>query len=676
MRWLEGFERGNHNHNITTLTMAPIYFGFRPRAGKATKQAVKTTSGEYEPTEPSRFKIFSNAIFNPVYSIIVNLLGVAVAIFAHNPGYYVQTTIEGLVTPSAGDNFLPFDSPGLAVIVSKGKALSQEVIKKLEDDNFTSMQMSGKTLWLKERATRDDYLFVKDIPDTDATGITPARYLSTESYRQFLILRSYTTRIAEFFHYLSGEQGTFALDKQKERSTHKGNAWHHATDTDQEDEPTASEPFEFENPKAFEPSVYEKVLESVFKTRGASNGLSVVNSAVLVSPFIARPAGILNVTDLGAGIKAHGLLFKFNHKLASPDINFIGDIIGRYFLKGLGDSVNDQFEMLAELKSGLSSLQLTKVGEEMTHFYKCIEIAIMSNAGCVPIFSGSRYEGSLVSGGFGATLTHNGESFPFQPAQSLKADFLNFSEHVSNLQAIMRLLQVSGDEDGEIVEITSMVELRKYCLDASLNQSQKDEILRRAAHLDFGIDHWVINPANLKSAFQLISDQSTYLSHETPIGRLSLFSEDPVMVALSCFGEKSAPSWDVPNGTPCSLKKGAPPIPPISPKKGTPSGGVSDAEWVMVIRTTDIVSAVEEFRSMADTLIYRSTASALAKKVGHRVFSRDRMNEFWIPMREALRAVNPDAVYEEERMDGSKRGREIEESKVTREGVKKRRMDV
>jgi hypothetical protein len=76
-------------------------------------------------------------------------------------------------------------------------------------------------------------------------------------------------------------------------------------------------------------------------------------------------------------------------------------------------------------------------------------------------------------------------------------------------------------------------------------------------------------------------------------------------------------------------------------------GEISDAAWVMVIRTTDLFSAVDEFRKMASTLSYRSSASKLAKTVGHRVFSRERMNEFWLPMREALRTVNPLVEFED-----------------------------
>lgn len=179
-------------------------------------------------------------------------------------------------------------------------------------------------------------------------------------------------------------------------------------------------------------------------------------------------------------------------------------------------------------------------------------------------------------------------------------------------------------------------------------QDVRDNIIRAAADLEFESDEWVVNPANLRAAFSLISDLSSLKADTHPIGRLALFSKDPVLVALSCFGEKSVPTWAIPNGTKCSLAKMLPPTPPSAPRGRSQKGDISDAAWIMVVRSTDLFSAVDEFKKMATTLQYTSTSSVIAKKVGHRVFSRDRMGEFWKELREALRHVNPNAKFEVE----------------------------
>jgi hypothetical protein len=202
-----------------------------------------------------------------------------------------------------------------------------------------------------------------------------------------------------------------------------------------------------------------------------------------------------------------------------------------------------------------------------------------------------------------------------------------------------------------------MVELRDECLELEGTQDVRDNIIRTAADLEFQFDEWVVNPANLKAAFELITDLSTVDKDKHPIGRMALFSKDPVLVALSCFGEKSCPTWDIPNGTQCSLAKPLPPSPPSAPRGQSKKGDISDAAWIMVVRYTDLFSATDEFKRMASSLCYRSTSSVIAKKVGHRVFSRDRMGEFWREMREALRHVNPNAKFEKEG-DGTKRKRD------------------
>lgn len=653
--------------------MPLIYFGFKPKTRGATKLVVHTPAGDLEPVEPSRIKVFANAYFSPPFALLSKCLGLMVAIFTFPATFFVHTSAEGLVARSAVDNVLPFVTPGLAVIVSRGKVLSNDASQELERRGFTSMVMAGRTMWTKENGTRDDYLFASMLRDTDTKGVTPGRYLSIDSFRQFLIVRSLVTRICEAFHYLTLEGAPYAVAIQKKNSDVKG--MKNACDTDLTEEMEATGPpsFEFVKREAYELSTKSITMVcSTLKVAGSSLGISPLNSGVLIPP-LERPSGVLHIGDNGVGIKSHGLLFKFNHQLASPDITLIGDIIGRYFLKALGDTMDEQIEALLAIKSGLSSLALTRVGDELVHLMKCIEIAVDCNAGCVPIFSGSRYEGALVGGGPGATVFINGESFPFESAIDLKQQYLVMSEHQTNLTAILGLLGSAAVlEDGEV--LSDMVQLREMCLSAFVSQSSKDEIIRRAAHLDFGDSSWVINPANLKRCFNLMTNLSA-LKHTDPIGRLALFSTDPVLVALSCFGEDSCPSWDIPNGTRCSLKKANPPVPLVDNRKKGGPGVISDATWVMVIRKTDLVSGVSEFRDMADSGEYRSSSSSLAKSVGHRVFTREKMAEFWLNMREAVRTVNPKFAFEDSEDGNPKR---LRESSMMEEAgsSKKRRLDV
>lgn len=624
--------------------MPSFYFGFRPSNRGASKLAVKTPVGELEPVEPSRFKVFSNAVFSPTYHLLVGCLGLAVAILSYGVGFYVHSSAEGLMTNSVGDAHLPFVTPGLAIVLRKGAILKQTDISKLEEFGFTVMQFATRTVWLKENPTREQFYSTFDMDGVDHSGMAPARYLNQGSFESFLILRSITTRICDLFHILATSGSPYVVAKQRENSEGSEN-WVNARTSPDADMPMAVEKFSFKKTHVFET---DKIADSwsndIAAFSGSSTGISSLNSGAVFCNAGIRKAGMLE-TGNGAGIINHGILMKFIPQLASPDINLIGDILGKRFIKCLGDTTMDQVENLDSIKSGLSALRLTRVGDELTHLYKCLDIAIDCNAGLVPIFENERYEGCLISGGPGATLIHNGTITPFQSVTELKNEFLNFSEHASNLAAIAQLMTEEDARDA-VLEAKSMFDLRNVCLQAVLTQQDRDDIIRRAGHLDFGKDSWVINPANLKAAMKLLSNPSS-ANADTPIGRMTLFSTDPVMLALSCFGEKSAPSWDIPNGTKCSLKKSVPPASPNVERKKGSRGEISDAAWVMVVRQTDLISAVEEFREMASTLTYRSSSSMLARKVGHRVFSKERMGEFWGELREALKKVNPNAAYEE-----------------------------
>jgi len=658
--------------------MPYLYFGFEPRNRGASKLAVKTESGQLEPAEPSKIKVFSQAPFIPMWSLFARLLGLAVAILSFPQYSYISTSTVGLKTNAAPTN-IPLKTPGIAVVLKKGVSLSVENVTTLEEMGFSSMQFSGRTIWLKDFGSREIFLKVDVMAGVDPLGPCPARYLNTHSFRAFLVLRSFTSRVCELFHYLTESHSDPRVASQGTNSAASNDEWVDVLAPPKPDDTNMEPPGTF----AFKKSMAhvledgcDKTIASLYTLTGSVLGIANNNSGVVRNPLSKPMAGYLIPGDISS-IKAPGRIFKFHPQLALPDPNIIGDIIGRHFLAGLGDSYEDQLENLDLLKTGIAGLRLTRVGEELSHLYKCLEIAIEASTGCVPIFSRRNYEGCVLMGGSSKrNFLINGSSYPLLTEIELKNDMLSVSDHDASLQYISSLFPL--DDRTAVRNTSSMFGLRELCSTLVATQDIRDEIIRKASLLDYGIEQWVINPSNLKECMNLIASPSDLASGH-PIGRMSLFSKDPVLVALSCFGEKTSPSWDIPNGIQVSLSKPNPPSLPLpkARERGSSSKGeISDAAWVMVIRQTDLFSAVEEFKRMASTLKYRSSSSSLAKRVGHRVFSRDRMAEFWGPMREALRVVNPLAAFETE--EGTLK-RAATDSSATEKGdnlnTKKRRMD-
>lgn len=582
---------------------------------------------------------------------------IAVLSFPKNAYIPIQSAGKKFNPPEAQIAFHP--RPGLAFHLNRGFVLPETVSQKLETRQFSSIVFGKNTVWLKEEADREDYIWIVDnVVNFIPTSRVPDRFLNPSSFVQYLILMSLTTRICDAFLRLCKGEDPDDRGSIEDRSEIED--WHDITEgpiptADSSMEIADSTP-EFKDPKVVvmdrEPEV--NLLKMVKITPGAKS-VSLFSSGAFLNPF--DPLDDSDTLSAGhpSQIIAHGKIFKFHPGLALSDANLIGDVIGKRFISCLGDTTDAQFENLQELKSGLSALRLLPIGDVLAHLYKCLDIAMDCHSGCAPFFSNRVYEGCVLMGGVGATLSYNGETVEFESMDDLKREFSTASSHAAALSSIGSKFPL--DKRGKVMESQTMYDLRRECLTLSCSQDTRDFILQEATRLEFGLQHWVISPAKLKAFFHLISDFSNNLSSEEPIGRLSLFSKDPLRVALTCFGEKSCPSWDIPNGTRVSLLTANPPRAPANKPGKSPGGVTSDAAWVMPIRTTDLISAEEEFRRIAEMKCFRSISTVLAKRQRMRVFSADRMSVFWSEMQDAVRHINPSAIVGERGISPGKRGR-------------------
>lgn len=601
---------------------------------------------------------------------MTQVLGYIVAVLSYPVMTYKAVHEEGLKIMADDTLDLPFSNPGMSVCVKKGRKIDDKDREDMEKAGFTSMAFSGRTIFVKEGATDTDFELVCDMNLIDTSGPSPGRYLNVDAYESWLILKLITKKIAQLFHYLGGSTSNDMEESSEmdKRNKPTSSDWTDAKDFEgEEDTRMQVSEFKFRAEKALVMSGIEARIGDLLKSCYSVKGVSVINSRVVVNPTPgALSTGFINAGDTRE-LTSPGAVFKFHPQLARPDPNLVTDVIGKFFMAALGDSWSDQADVFGSLKTGIAQLRLTRLGDELTHFYKCIEVAIESGCGAIPFFHGSSYEGCVLSGSAVSVVEYSiqNQLYTTGSLSDLKNSFLNVSTH----EKYLRLISLHFNETYQtfVLQSDSMRKLWAYCQLLECTQDVRDAIIRMAAHLDYGQPSLVINPHNIKLVCSWIIDINQ-LPMTAPISRLALFSKDPVLLALGCFGEKTAPSWNVPGGTECSLKKRTVPIPLVSPvKAGKAKGVISDAAWTMVVMKTDLVTAVEDFKDMAIKMRYRSTGTSMAKKVGHLVFNRERMAEFWTTLQDSLKVVNPKAVFQQGEGDGTgspdTMGREVPQKK-------------
>jgi hypothetical protein len=605
--------------------------------------------------------IAAHSILTSLWASIVALV---VAAISMPLGSFIPLTSEGVI-PDITTNPLPFRMIGLAFALKKGFSMDQTTESELSARGFTTMSFNKQTIYLKAPASKDDYTYAStNVTGIDETKQVPNRFLNPAAFRALLILGNLTSIICSALHTACEGEGSQLRGKGPvlmKVSQLKG------VEMEVEGESSVQVAKTISSGKTLF-NTPDKTDFETGRTDWTGFMLSVFVFLSNTELHYCTPSGVINnVTRkpsfIHSGdtskITSHGLIGKFVPALAIPDPNIITDVLAKYFMRLLGEDQDEQHELLCELKRGVGLLRLTRLGDELAHLYKCIELSIECRCGMVPFFSGSTYEGSVLMGGEGCRISWPSEDriLEFLKKDDLKLEYKRASGHSIALAEIAEVFPELTRPAVKTVE--TMMGLRALCLVTQLTADENAFIVSRAADLTFSDEpHWVVNPANIKRAFQLISGEKP-LEPNIPITRQCLFSKDPVLLGLSVFGEEGAPSWNIPSGALKSLK-GAPPRAPNSREGnyGKSKGGViSDADWVMVVRRTTLKNAVDDFKELARLGGYRTTSSSLARKQGYYTFGADRMIEYWAAMQVAYRTVDSSFVVNTSSADLEKGGK-------------------
>jgi hypothetical protein len=309
-------------------------------------------------------------------------------------------------------------------------------------------------------------------------------------------------------------------------------------------------------------------------------------------------------------------------ELALEDSRTVLDFIKRYLFLNLGSSDLDCALSFAELKSSWGNLKQTDFGLELSHMVKCFEIGMEAQVSVIPIFDNGFYEACVIAGEGYALVLNNDIIRPLSE-KGLTSEIKTLATHHNALLRIKSVVERETKREFNVSEITSMCLLRKELLRLPLTETSKNEVVSIADSLRYPVRPWNVNYSSLQSMLDIVRDLGS-IKDETPIGSRSLFSNDPISVALSCFSEGTCPSFLHANGTTINLAGNLPrPSGEPDTSKGRPRGkqSTSNAAWTLAVRRVRFDEAVSDLRKVLNEKAARSVSTSIARGLGCVVFS-------------------------------------------------------
>jgi len=245
-----------------------------------------------------------------------------------------------------------------------------------------------------------------------------------------------------------------------------------------------------------------------------------------------------------------GLFFHFVSDLSHADYKTVPSVLSRHFIGCFGSNKTDALEQIKILRERWGNVADTDLGREYAHLFTVIDIGLRAQARIIPIFSAGRYNGCVLSG-VGYTISINRKVYEPLDMNALSADLERHAGNSGYLNAIAAICEATGDERSRIVRSRTFWELKYALEELSINENDRDEIVKLAMKLSFK-RHWAFNEQLIASALRLAA--STDNIDSVPIHPSVLFSSDRLTLVWSGFGF-NAPSCNFIGGPVVDLRK-------------------------------------------------------------------------------------------------------------------------
>lgn len=251
-----------------------------------------------------------------------------------------------------------------------------------------------------------------------------------------------------------------------------------------------------------------------------------------------------------------GLFVRFvDETQSSEGEKIVSEVLARYFLGCLGPTAESVKEAFATIKRDLGVINSTRVGRELSHLAKCIDIGLLAQARIFPIIDNGEYIGSALLGA-GFQVHAYRESYPSVSHISLINQVDKAGSHRSSLNAICEIVSESNDNEvtASVRSSTTWYDLRVALLESETNSISRDKIVALARGLRFQPRSLNISTKNIVDCLNLIANPDQEAPDWYPIHPSKLFESDRMSVIWSAFGDL-APTCSFPGGPKIDLAK-------------------------------------------------------------------------------------------------------------------------
>lgn len=317
-----------------------------------------------------------------------------------------------------------------------------------------------------------------------------------------------------------------------------------------------------------------------------------------------------------------GLYFPYVGDLAVAETVTVPAVFTNYFIRSLASDTRHMFKQVDKLKSAWGVISQTKLGDEISHLCKCVDIALQAQAMVYPVYSNGIYEGSVLCGA-GYTISVNGlEYVPLSYAELQKV----VRDGSMHSKALDEICSVVPELEERIRACGSVREMSQVVKGAEVDELSKNSIVKFAHYLCFDNKYWSTSVAHVKHMLDYLHDPEKVMPSDAPMYPKYLFTSDRVEEVLSAFGHQ-APTFMVPNGAKCDIEK------------------MKDAPNNFHVRTIAVERAVLDMKYVVKEKYVTNNVKTLSSRHRDQSINSSDKKEVW-GMLKSLCASNDDTTNE------------------------------